>query len=187
MRIISGKFKNKKLLLPDDKLTRPLRDLVKESIFNILEHSLFSNINIKNSNILDLFSGTGSFGLEAISRGARFVKFVENYNNALKILEKNISNLKCENFCEIVKLNCFDYIKNKTADEQKYDIIFLDPPFKEKMINELLEKLILLNNLKNNGIVILHRHKKDNLILTEKIKILDKREYGLSKIIFAKF
>ena len=84
-------------------------------------------------------------------------------------------------------MNCFDYIKNKTADEQKYDIIFLDPPFKEKMINELLEKLILLNNLKNNGIVILHRHKKDNLILTEKIKILDKREYGLSKIIFAKF
>ena len=55
------------------------------------------------------------------------------------------------------------------------------------MINELLEKLNLLNNLKNNGIVILHRHKKDNLILTEKIKILDKREYGLSKIIFAKF
>ena len=88
MRIISGKFKNKKILLPDDKLTRPLRDLVKESIFNILEHSLFSNINIENSNILDLFSGTGSFGLEAISRGARFVKFVENYNNALKILEK---------------------------------------------------------------------------------------------------
>lgn len=84
-------------------------------------------------------------------------------------------------------MNCFDYIKNKTVDEQKYDIIFLDPPFKEKMINELLEKLILLNNLKNNGIVILHRHKKDNLILTEKIKILDKREYGLSKIIFAKF
>ena len=78
MRIISGKFKNKKLLLPDDNLTRPLRDLVKESIFNILEHSLFSNINIENSNILDLFSGTGSFGLEAISRGARFVKFVEN-------------------------------------------------------------------------------------------------------------
>lgn len=76
MRIISGKFKNKKLLLPDNKLTRPLRDLVKESIFNILEHSLFSNINIENSNILDLFSGTGSFGLEAISRGARFVRFV---------------------------------------------------------------------------------------------------------------
>ena len=70
MRIIGGNFKGKKLFLPDDKNTRPLKDLVKESIFNIIRHSNKININIENSFILDLFSGTGSFGLECISRGA---------------------------------------------------------------------------------------------------------------------
>ena len=79
MRIISGKFKGKKINLPIDKKTRPLRDLVKESLFNVIEHSNKININIKNSVILDLFSGSGSFGLEALSRGAKKCLFVENY------------------------------------------------------------------------------------------------------------
>ena len=68
MRVISGRFKGKKLLLPKDKNTRPLKDLVKESIFNIINHSRKFNLNLKNSNVLDLFSGVGSFGLEALSR-----------------------------------------------------------------------------------------------------------------------
>ena len=85
MRIISGKFKNKTILLPTDKNTRPLRDMVKESIFNILKHSnLFQN-EISNSSILDLYSGSGSFGLECLSRGASKVIFCENYLPAYKI------------------------------------------------------------------------------------------------------
>ena len=81
MRIISGDFKGKKILQPKDKLTRPLKDLTKESIFNIINHSNLININLKNSNILDLFSGVGSFGLECLSRGALSVTFFENYIN----------------------------------------------------------------------------------------------------------
>ena len=81
MRIIAGKLKGKKILLPKDKLTRPLRDLVKESIFNLLEHSNKIKITLNNSNILDLFSGSGSFGLEAYSRGARQITFIENYKS----------------------------------------------------------------------------------------------------------
>ena len=88
MRIISGKFKGKKIIQPKDIKTRPLKDLTKESIFNIINHSNKFSIELEKSYVLDLFSGTGSFGLEAISRGARFVRFVENYNNVLKILEK---------------------------------------------------------------------------------------------------
>ena len=79
MRIISGYLKGKKLELPKDKLTRPLKDMVKESIFNILSHSKNINIDLRNSIILDLFSGSGSFGLECISRGAKHVYFNENY------------------------------------------------------------------------------------------------------------
>jgi len=88
MRIIAGNFKGKKLYLPTDKNTRPLKDIVKESIFNLIKHSKKINIEIENSLILDLFSGTGSFGIECISRGAKKVVFFENYNKALKILQK---------------------------------------------------------------------------------------------------
>ena len=88
MRIIGGSFRGKKILEPRDALTRPLKDLTKESIFNILKHSNKLNINLENSNILDLFSGVGSFGIECISRGAKHVVFVEKYNAVLPILKK---------------------------------------------------------------------------------------------------
>ena len=96
MRIIGGTHKGTKILESFDKNTRPLKDLVKESILNILEHSKDSRIELKNSLILDLFSGTGSFGLECISRGAAKVYFVESYDQSLEILKKNIKKLKCE-------------------------------------------------------------------------------------------
>ena len=79
MRIISGSFKGKKILEPKDKQTRPLKDLAKESIFNIIYHSNKFEIDFNNSTILDLFSGVGSFGLECLSRGVKEVFFVENY------------------------------------------------------------------------------------------------------------
>ncbi len=88
MRIVGGKNKGKKIKLPIDKNTRPLRDLVKESIFNLIEHSNKFNASILNSIVLDLFSGTGSFGLECFSRGAKFITFVENYARVLNILKK---------------------------------------------------------------------------------------------------
>ena len=88
MRIISGKFKGKKLHQPLDNLTRPLRDMVKEAIFNFLTHSEHIKINMKEACILDLFSGSGSFGLECISRQAKKVVFCENYEPALRVLKK---------------------------------------------------------------------------------------------------
>ena len=79
MRIISGLFKGKKILVPKDIKTRPLKDLTKESIFNVIVHSQKFKIDLENSNILDLFSGVGSFGIECLSRGAEKVTFVENF------------------------------------------------------------------------------------------------------------
>ena len=94
MRIISGILKGKKLTVPSDKMTRPLRDIVKESIFNLIEHSKKINFNINNAHVLDLFSGIGSFGIECISRGAGNVDFVENYSLAQNILKKKYFKFK---------------------------------------------------------------------------------------------
>ena len=107
MRIISGNFKGKKILPPKDKLTRPLKDLTKESIFNIIHHSKLLDINLENSKILDLFSGVGSFGLECLSRGAAKVIFLENYKDALSVLKKNIASLKQENSSSIIEKDIF--------------------------------------------------------------------------------
>ena len=141
MRIISGKLKGKKILLPKDINTRPLRDLVKESIFNLINHSTKINYQIENSNVLDLFSGTGSFGIECISRGANNVTFVENYNDALKILKENISILGINKKSKIIEKNCFDFLDSNNDFNNKYDLIFIDPPYKEKNINNIINTI----------------------------------------------
>ena len=94
MRIIGGNFKGKKISLPVDKNTRPLRDLVKESIFNIINHTYQNDLTINGSNVLDLFAGSGSFGLECFSRGSKSITFLEHYEQALDILKKNLLSLK---------------------------------------------------------------------------------------------
>ena len=184
MRIISGYLKGKKINLPKDKKTRPLRDLVKESIFNILIHSNKINCKIENAQILDLFSGSGSFGLECISRGAKKVFFNENYPEALKILKKNITLLNCNEKVEIIDFNCFDLKNfiNKFSDN--FDVIFMDPPFKETKINPLIEILLVSKLLKKNGLIILHRKSSEKENLTKKLNIIETRIYGVSKIIF---
>ena len=183
MRIISGKFKGKKILEPNDLNTRPLKDLTKESIFNIIKHSNKFTINFENSEILDLFSGTGSFGIECISRGAKFVTFVENYNGILSILKKNLANLKLASNYLVIEKNVFNYL-NLNEFNKQFDIIFLDPPYKEKELNELLLLLINEKILKQDGIIIIHRHKKQTDILPNQINILEEKKYGISKILF---
>ena len=185
MRIISGKLKGKKLFLPKDKKTRPLKDLVKVSIFNLLDHSKKINNNLKNSSILDLFSGSGSFGLECLSRGCKTVYFFDNYIEAIKILEKNLSLFKNLKNYKIFKSDCFKFFNSNAKVNKKFDIIFLDPPYKEKRINQLIEKIVESKILNHDGIIIIHRHKKDKIEITNKIKIFDVRNYGLSKVYFA--
>ena len=132
MRIISGSNKGKKLIMAKDKITRPLKDMAKESIFNILTHANYINFHLRNSKVLDLFSGIGSFGLECISRGSKFVFFFENYPPVLKILKNNISNLKYENQSKVIDVDAFKINKNTFKLDQKFHIIFCDPPYKEK-------------------------------------------------------
>ena len=183
MRIIAGLFKGKKILQPKDKQTRPLKDLTKESIFNIINHSNLININLKNSNILDLFSGVGSFGLECLSRGASTVTFFENYINAVKILKLNISNLNINKKARIIEKNVYDEGSLNSLNK-KFEIIFIDPPFKEKKLNYLLKKIYKLKILEKNGLIIIHRHKKEEDKFPEEYKIIKEKIYGISKLFF---
>lgn len=183
MRIISGKFRGKKLNLPNKDFTRPLKDLVKESVFNLIQHSKKINLDIKNSLILDLFSGSGSFGIDCISRGANEVLFFENNIETLKILEKNLFSLKSMNNFKIYRKDCFDFFKKEQQFNIKFDLIFIDPPFKEERVNEIIHNILTKSLLKLNGIIILHRHRKDRLGLTDKFNIIEERNYGISKIL----
>ena len=183
MRIISGSFKGKKILLPKDKLTRPLKDLTKESIFNILKHSKLLNIELENSNILDLFSGVGSFGLECLSRGAKNVTFLESYTEVLNILKKNIDNLNQQNQTKVIEKDIFSENTLKLLND-KFDIIFMDPPYKEKKLSFLLNTIIELKLLNTDGIIIIHRHKKEVDDLPKKFSLILEKNYGISKIIF---
>ena len=183
MRIISGNYKGKKILLPKDKLTRPLKDLTKESIFNVIKHSKLLDINLENSNILDLFSGVGSFGLECLSRGAANVTFLESYKEVLTVLKKNIDNLKQQGSSNIIEKDIFSENTLKALND-KFDIIFMDPPYKEKKLADLLNTIIKLKLLKNNGSIIIHRHKKEKDVFPHEFNIIIEKNYGISKIIF---
>ena len=182
MRIISGKFKGRKIFEPVNLKTRPLKDLTKESIFNIIKHSNLIKVDIENSNILDLFSGTGSFGLECISRGASKVTFFENYKSVIKILKKNILNFGCEKKTNIIEKDIFN--KKKFYFDEKFEIIFLDPPYKEKKITNIINRIYELDIIKKNGIIILHRHKREKDKFPNKFKPFIEKNYGISKIIF---
>ena len=185
MRIISGNSKGKKILEPIDIYTRPLKDLTKESIFNIITHSNKFNIKLKDSNVLDLFSGVGSFGLECLSRGCSNLTFIENYKNVLPILKKNISNLGFQNNSVIIESNIIDSLNFKNIDE-RFDIIFIDPPYKEKEIPSILNKIFESHILTEYGIIIIHRHKTEKDVFPFNFKIVEEKIYGISRVIFGK-
>ena len=183
MRIISGFFKGKKILEPKDNKTRPLKDLTKESIFNIIKHSNKFKIDFNNSYVLDLFSGVGSFGIECLSRGVKKVIFIENYTKVLPLLKKNLLSLKSIKNYEIIEKNIYN--ENIFLElNNKFDIIFLDPPYKDKNLDDLLYKIKSQKILNKNGIIILHRHKNEEDSFPSSFEFIEQKIYGISKIIF---
>ena len=187
MRIIAGKLKGSILHLPQNNIIRPLKDRARESIFNLLTHSNKMSFQFEKSNILDLYAGTGSFGLECLSRQARSVCFIEKAKDARKILEKNIEKLKVKSKIKIFFNDIFELIKKQNISESKFDLIFCDPPFKDTNIEKLIELIYNKNLLNKNGIIILHRNKTTKEKLPNYFEIVDERTYGMSKIIFGKF
>ena len=185
MRIISGKFKGKTILFLKSKNTRPLKDSVKENIFNIIGHSNLFDIEIENSKVFDIYSGIGSFGLECLSRGAKQVFFIEKDELILKILTKNVKNLSLEQNVEIINDKIMNFLKKKF--DAKFDIFFLDPPFADNSFLQNLRYIRQKKIFKKNHIIILHREKNSKDDLSGIINTLLIKIYGRSKIIFAKF
>ena len=136
--------------------------------------------------MLDLFAGTGSFGLECLSRNVEFVTFVENYVGILPILKKNLNNIKEIKNYEVIEkniLNNFNFKNFKT----KFDIIFLDPPYKEKDLTQLIASLLNYKILNTHGIIIIHRHKNQIDNFPKSFQIIEEKKYGISKIIFGSY
>ncbi len=172
MRVISGKYKGKNLIGFDIDGTRPTMDRVKESLFGIIQN------NIKNSVVLDLFAGSGSLGIEALSNGASEVYFIDNNIELINIIKKNTSGMN-ENI-HIMKSdykNALELIKNSDI---KFDIIFLDPPYKLNLITDCLDKIVGYNLLTENGIVVCE-YETEN-IENDKLKLIKDKKYGSKKI-----
>ncbi len=185
MRIISGKLKGKSISFIKSSITRPLKDSVRENIFNILTHSNLFKVNINKSCILDLYSGIGSFGLECISRGAAKVIFVEKDKIAINTLRKNLLNLSIQNKASIYEEDIKKFLDN--INDEKFEIFFLDPPFKDIDYQNYLRTISKKKIFKKNHIVIIHREKKLSENLDKFLNLILVKEYGRSKITFGKF
>ncbi len=143
MRVIAGKYRSKKLKEFNLPSTRPTLDRVKESIFNLIQFDLL------NANCLDLFSGTGAFGIECISRGADSVIFVDNNPQAIKIITENLRGI--DGNYKLVNMDGINYLK---TCQQKFDVILLDPPYITDLGVQAIEVITKNNLLNSNGIII---------------------------------
>lgn len=170
MRIIAGKYRHKLLTWPDDAdYIRPTKDRIRESIFSALG-------NINGTSVLDLYAGSGAMGIEALSRGSTSATFVDNNQVSITTVNKNIKSVGVKEQTEVLKMNDFDAL-NSFINNEQFDIVFLDPPYKEGRYDELLNTLINNDILTKNGIVVVETDR--NLSLqTQPFKKIKEYHYG---------
>lgn len=170
MRVISGKYKGLNLKGFDLDGTRPTMDRVKESLFAMIQ------TDIKNSVCLDLFAGSGSLGIEALSNGAKECYFIENQAKTFKVLKENLTKIKENAICE--QQDAFKALK-QFQNKIQFDLIFLDPPYSKNLIGPVLEKIEEYHLLKENGKIICEYEQEQ---FTSNFKLLKEKKYGTKKI-----
>lgn len=148
MRVIAGKAKGIPLKTPDGMRTRPTIDRVKEALFSIIQFEL------PGANVLDLFGGTGQLGIEALSRGAKKVVFVDSDDKACKLIQENLKKTKLQSEAEIIRSDYLEYL-NRT--KEKFNIIFLDPPYAEVFLENALNRITEIDILQSGGIMVTER------------------------------
>jgi 16S rRNA (guanine966-N2)-methyltransferase len=151
MRIIAGKYKGRILKTPNSKFTRPTTDRVRETLFNILTNK----INFNGLEILDIYAGSGSLGLEALSRGASSADFIEKNVQIYKVLQQNIFSIGTDQYCRIFKMEALNF--SRMGNHKKYDLIFADPPFFKDDIHTVAENLLTNKFLTESGLIIVER------------------------------
>ncbi len=171
MRIISGKFRSRLIEYPQFKdKVRPTKDRIREAVFNILRN------DIENKVVLDLFAGSGAYGLEAISNGCKYAYFVDEFNESIKVIKKNLTTLKIDNYSLIYK-DYKDAINEFKNNNILFDIVFVDPPYKMDIYNDVIEYFINNQLISSCGIFILECNKKLNLSYDDKFQV---KEYKYS-------
>lgn len=172
MKVISGFLKGRKILGYEIKGTRPTMDRVKESLFATIQNE------IKNSICLDLFAGSGNLGIEAISNGAKYVYFVDNNKESIKVINNNIDNFKINDKCQVINNDYMKVLKYLNENNIKLDLIFIDPPYKLDIINEILLFIDSNNMLNKSGQVICEY---ENATLNDaygNLKVIKIKKYG---------
>jgi len=171
MRIISGSARGRKLLEPAGDKIRPTTDMVKESVFNIIQ------FDIEGRRVLDLFAGTGQLGIEALSRGAAMCVFVDESPDAIRVINENIRRSGITEGASVVRGDAFSFLEHGG----KFDVIFLDPPYDTKCLDRAIEKIIEFDILKDNGIIVCESKAEKELFAVPAPYRL-KREYRYGKI-----
>ena len=177
MRVISGKLRGLKLNTPKNDDVRPTTDRVKESLFNII------NSYIMESDVLDLFAGTGSLGIECLSRGANKCVFVDLSKDSLQVVKSNIKKARLEEDSIVINLGYKEAITKLSLQNNKFDLIFMDPPYYKDMFVDALSKIQESSILKEDGIIVVEHDSKEEL--PEKINMLEKmkiKKYGNTTI-----
>lgn len=178
MRVISGTARGTKLSSIDDISTRPTLDRVKEPLFSIIQ------VHLQNANVLDLFAGSGALGIEALSRGSKFCVFCDKSYKSINMLKQNIEKTKFQDKCLIVNE---DYKKCIENQKNKFDIIFIDPPYKYDIGVDAIKRLLKNNLLSKDGIIVLETDEKDRDIKELEnidLEVYDVRKYGRVNLIF---
>ena len=178
IRITGGKWKGKKIFfdLSDD--LRPTPDRAKETLFNWLGQ------NLSEMHCLDLFSGTGALGLEAFSRGAKRITFVEKNKDYLQKIKKVYSDMSVKENCEFFCAECLDWVKNYKS-KTKYDLIFIDPPFNKNLIDDLLSSILNKDLLSKSGKIYFEYEKKLELKIPESLSLKKEKNLGRKKYVLA--
>lgn len=148
MRVITGKARGVQLKTPDGLQTRPTTDRVKEALFSII------NFDIPDACVLDLFGGTGQLGIEALSRGAKSAVFVDQREDACKLIRENLRRTKLDGEGKVVRA---DYLEFLRQSRDKFDIIFLDPPYEEVYLENSLKCIAEIDILQSRGIIVTER------------------------------
>jgi len=180
MRIIAGTKRGMKLLSPKGYDTRPITDMVKESLFNVLYNYGMPQDKI----VADLFCGTGSLGLEALSRGARKVTFVDNNPKVVEILSRNLAKAGFVSLSKVIKANAFKIGAAASVGRDKYELVFIDPPYKmtedvgaDSPVAGLLE--LVCEQAADEAVVVARTHRRTRLLDTySRLKVIDRREWG---------
>lgn len=181
MRIIGGKARGTKLYTLEGDNTRPTLDRVKESLFNIIQR------DIQESIFLDLFSGSGAIGLEAVSRGAKKAILCDKSKDAINIIKKNIEKTHFQEQIELYQLP-FEKLLNDKIKE-KIDIIYIDPPYKTDFVYNAIKIILDKNLINDDSIVIIETDEEQRVINQIKelnVEVVNQRQYGRAHLIFVK-